>query len=102
MIEDNYSWRAQRQQKNAKIRKVRFVVFDLLFNLRRLHPLREDGQTDDDINKKMTKSKLIVIFQSQRLSTRPKPQKEFKSNPAMESKLNTYTNSDEKMNETYE
>ena len=26
---------------------MRFVVFDLRFNLRRLPPLREDGQTDD-------------------------------------------------------
>ena len=35
-IEENYSWVAERAQRNSLVRKVRFVVFDLRFILRRL------------------------------------------------------------------
>ena len=46
IIEENYSWSSQRQQHNSLVRKLRFMVFDLRFNLRRLPKYKEpDGKS---------------------------------------------------------
>ena len=48
-IEENYSWTSKRQQHNSLVRKVRFMVFDLRFNLRRLPKYKEpDGKSGNN------------------------------------------------------